>query len=83
MSMVATMVIRLRPISGTCRSWQTIYQELSLPVASGKVFFARIQFDENEVSLKFIELNYGKDLSDKVRIWRVNREGRADQKASQ
>ena len=41
------------------------------------------EFDENEVSLKFIELNYGKDLSDKVRIWRVNREGRADQKASQ
>jgi hypothetical protein len=35
------------------------------------------EFGENEVSLKFIELNYGSDLSDKVRIWR------ADQKANQ
>ena len=32
------------------------------------------EFDENEVSLKFIELNYGKQLSDEVRAWRIARE---------
>ena len=32
------------------------------------------EFDDNEVSLKFIELNYGKQLSDEVRAWRIARE---------
>ena len=31
------------------------------------------EFDDNEVSLKFIELNYGKQLSDEVRAWRIAR----------
>lgn len=39
------------------------------------------EFDENEASLKFIELNYGKDLSEKVRIWRADRERPTNQKA--
>ena len=34
------------------------------------------EFDENEVSLKFIELNYGKQLSDEVRAWRLARGNR-------
>ena len=29
------------------------------------------EFDEAEVGLKFIELNYGKELSEKVRLWRA------------
>jgi len=33
------------------------------------------QFDDNEVSLKFIELNYGKQVSDEVRAWRIARKG--------
>ena len=38
-------------------------------------------FDDNEVSLKFIELNYGRQLSDEVRAWRIARkrtQGAAD-----
>jgi len=32
------------------------------------------EFGENEVSLKFIELNYGKQLSDEVRACRLAKE---------
>ena len=32
------------------------------------------EFDDNEVSLRFIELNYGKQLSEEMRAWRIVRE---------